>query len=255
VISVGSGEKGRCDVVIRARAAGGHASTPWGKRNPLLVLAEAVRRIDAWRPEPAPASPLFQAMAPWLGLDGITKENVEAAIEKLGQRVPALLASLRGQSRMTLTPTVLHCGDKANAIPTEATLTCDARLLPGQTLTDLEAVVRGILDGLEGVEFTASETSEPSLSPFDERLRGIFERSASPAVGEPVEVAPVWCVGATDAHFVRAAGTPVYGFQLVDPKADPTRLSIHCVNESIEVGMLLPCALALAHFAAEYLEQ
>jgi acetylornithine deacetylase/succinyl-diaminopimelate desuccinylase-like protein len=255
VISVGAGEKGRCDVTIRARSAGGHASTPWGKRNPLLVLAEAVRRLDAWRPEPAPASPLFQAMAPWFGMAAITKENVEAAIERIGQRVPALLSSLRGQSRMSVTPTVLHCGDKANAIPTEATLVCDARLLPGQTLADLEAVVRGVLAGLEDVEFTVSETSEPSLSPFDEGLRGIFERSASRAVGEPVEVAPVWCVGATDAHFVRAVGTPVYGFQVIDPKADPTKLSIHCVNESIEVGMLLPCALALAHFAADYLEQ
>ena len=254
VISVGSGEKGRSDVVIRARAEGGHASTPWGKRNPLLILAEVVRRIDAWRPETAPASPLFAAMAPWIGLDSVGADNLEDAIARFSERVPSMLASLRGQSRMTLTPTVLHCGDKSNAIPTEATLTCDARLLPGQKVADLEAVVRGVLEGLEGVAFTVIETSEPSVSPFDEALRAMFERAAVRALGEPVEVAPVWCVGATDAHYVRAAGTPVYGFQIVDPKADPARLGIHCIDESIEVGMLLPCALALAHQAVEFLE-
>lgn len=254
VISVGSGEKGRCDVVIRARAEGGHASTPWGKRNPLLVLAEAVRRIDAWRPETAPASPLFEAMAPWIGLPAVNAANLEDAIARFADRVPSMLASLRGQSRMTLTPTVLHCGDKANAIPTEATLTCDARLLPGQVVADLEAVVRSLLEGLEGVDFAVSETSEPSVSPFNEGLRAMFERAATRAFGEAVEIAPVWCVGATDAHFVRAAGTPVYGFQVVDPKADPARLGIHCIDESIEVRMLLPCALALAHQAVEFLE-
>lgn len=254
VISVGSGEKGRCDVTLKARAEGGHASTPWGKRNPLLTLSEAVRRIAAWQPRVAPVSPIFPAMAPWIGMDQITPENIEESIARLAERVPALQASLRGQSRMTLTPTVLHCGDKANAIPTEATLVCDARLLPGQTLTDLEAVVNGILNGLDGIEISIAQTCGPSVSPFDESLRGMFERASSQAVGEAAEVAPVWCVGATDAHYVREVGTPVYGFQVVDPKADPERLGIHCINESIEVGMLLPCALALAHFAVEYLE-
>lgn len=254
VISVGSGEKGRCDVALRVKGEGGHASTPWGKRNPLLILSEIVRRIDAWRPETAPASPIFAAMKPWIGME-VTRENLEEAIKRFAARVPAMLGSLRGQSRMTLTPTVLHCGDKANAIPTEATLVCDARLLPGQKIADLERVVASILAGLDGVEVTISESSEPSLSPFDESLRGMFERAATLAVGEPSEVAPVWCVGATDAHYVRAVGTPVYGFQVVDPKADPTRLGIHCIDESIEVGMLMPCALALAHQAVEYLEE
>lgn len=255
VISVGSGEKGRCDVILKARGDGGHASTPWGKRNPLLILTEIVRRIDAWRPPIAPAAPIFQAMGPWIGMESVTGGNLEEAIERLTQRVPALLGSLRGQSRMTLTPTVLHCGDKANAIPTEASLTCDARLLPGQTLADLENVVRALMEGLDGVELTIHESSEPSVSPFDEAQRAMFERAASRGVGEAVEAAAVWCVGATDAHFVRVVGTPVYGFQVVDPNADPTRLGIHCIDESIEVGMLLPCALALAHHAVEFLEE
>jgi len=149
---------------------------------------------------------------------------------------------------------VLHCGDKANALPTEAVLTCDARLLPGQTRADLDHAIEQVMEGIPGVEVTVRITTDPSVSEFDDGLRGMFERATRRALGAAARVTPVWCVGATDAHFVRAAGTPVYGYQLVHPDADPTRLSIHCIDESIEARMLLPCALSLAHLAVEFLE-
>jgi acetylornithine deacetylase/succinyl-diaminopimelate desuccinylase-like protein len=257
-VSVGSGEKGRYDVIFRVRGEGGHASTPWGKKNPLLILSEVIARLSAWQPRPQPASPLFAHLGKWVGLnEAIRDGNVEEAIGRVAARAPLLLNSLKGQSRMTITPTVLHAGDKANAIPTEAELACDARLLPGQTQSDLEEAIARILqgpEGIEGIEVTVRETSEPSVSPVDPELERMFERAATQAVGSPVKVAPVWCVGATDAHFVRAAGTPVYGFQLIHPDADAKRLGIHCINESIEASMLLPCARALAHLALEFLE-
>lgn len=254
VVSVGSGEKGRYDVTFTAKAEGGHASTPWGKRNPLLILAQLAARISAWTPQPAPASPIFRHLSRWVNMRALSAENVDEAIRRVELLAPALINSLKGQSRMTLTPTVLHAGDKANAIPTEATLICDARLLPGQTVADLESAVALLAKGFDGLEFKIEETSEPSVSPVDEQLEAMFARAATRAVGAPVKVAPAWSVGATDAHYVRAAGTPVYGFQLVHPDADPTRLGIHCLNESIDQRMLLTCALSLGHLAVEFLE-
>ena len=254
-VSVGSGEKGRYDVIFRVRGEGGHASTPWGKKNPLLILSEVITRLSAWQPQPQPASPIFAHLGKWAGLEeAVCDGNLEEAIARVAVQAPTLVNSLKGQSRMTITPTVLHAGDKANAIPTEAELACDARLLPGQRKADLEEAIARILEGLEGIEVTVRETSEPSVSPVDPALEGMFERAATMAVGSPVKVAPVWCVGATDAHYVRSAGTPVYGFQLVHPDADAKRLGIHCINESIETSMLLPCARALAHLALEFLE-
>jgi hypothetical protein len=41
---------------------------------------------------------------------------------------------------------------------------------------------------------------------------------------------------------------------LVTPAADPDRLGIHCVDESIDEAMLLPCALSLAHLALDFCE-
>ena len=73
-----------------------------------------------------------------------------------------------------------------------------------------------------------------------------------PVIEETVRVLPAWCTGFTDSRFVRGLGTPTFGFQLVEPSADAERLSIHCIDESIEAGMLLPCSLALAHLALDF---
>jgi acetylornithine deacetylase/succinyl-diaminopimelate desuccinylase-like protein len=255
VITVDTGEKGRCDVTFTARGEGGHASKPWGKYNPLAVVAEIVRRLESWHPQVRLDSPIFNHVGRWAGLAGpLNAASLERAIQELELRYPALGPSLRGQSRMTITPTMVQAGDKANAIPTLARLVCDARLLPGQTREELEHVAWELSADLAGVELRIDATCDPSVSDFPDELRQTFARSAALAVGGPALIAAEWCVGATDARHVRALGTPVYGFQLIHPDADPTRLKIHCIDESIEVGMLLPCALSLAHLALEFLE-
>jgi acetylornithine deacetylase/succinyl-diaminopimelate desuccinylase-like protein len=255
ILSLGTGEKGRYDVHFRLTSDGGHASSPWGKRNPVAVAAQLIQRIEALEHPAAPASPVFECLSGWLGMDGpITVENLEDAIAQASARAPELMRSLKGQSRMTLTPTVIHAGDKANAIPTEAALTCDARLLPGQTQADLERAVREVAEGLPGVSWKIQGTCEPSYSNHSREILDLFGNASARALGRPVTIAPVWCIGATDAHWVRALGTPVYGFQLIHPDADPARLGIHCIDESIEARMLLPCALALAHLAVDFLD-
>jgi acetylornithine deacetylase/succinyl-diaminopimelate desuccinylase-like protein len=255
LISVGCGEKGRYDVTFTCRGPGGHAATPWGRVNPLDRLGELLGRIRAWQPDAVPASPIFACLGPLVGLpEGITADNLDLALSRIDAQAPALGRSLRAQSRMTLTPTVLHGGDGPNVIPTEARLTCDARLLPGRTREELEAVVRGLLDGLPGadaIDVTIQENAPPSRCDLPEPLLRMFERAAERAIGSPVHAVPTWCSGATDAHWVRALGTPVYGFQFIHPAADASRLGIHCIDESIEAAMLLPCALSLAHFALE----
>jgi carboxypeptidase PM20D1 len=156
-------------------------------------------------------------------------------------------------------PTLLAAGDKTNAVPTRATLKCDARILPGQSLEDLERVVRALLADFPEIECSIQETAAPSVSYFSGQVRLLFEaalaRTFSDAHNGPAPRAravPTWCTGFTDSRFVRRLGTPVFGFQLIEPGADADRLSIHCVDESIEVGMLLPCAQALAHLALEF---
>jgi acetylornithine deacetylase/succinyl-diaminopimelate desuccinylase-like protein len=249
-ISVGCGEKGRYGVTFEATGPGGHASSPWGRPNPLEPFGELLRRIAQWRPDARPASPVFECLAPLLGFaEGISPEEVDAAIDKAQDSAPDYARSLRAQSRMTFVPTLMRAGEGVNVIPTRARLTCDARLLPGQDENDLRAAIAGLLAGLEGIGVAIETFAPPSQSPLPGPLLARFEAAASAAVGRSVRAVPAWCSGATDAHWVRPLGTPVYGFQLMAPDSDPKRQGIHCVNESIDAPAVLACALSLVHFA------
>ena len=153
MISVGSGEKGRFDISFVCRAEGGHAAAPWGRVNPLAELGKLLARIAEWQPEAYPASPVFGYLGGAIGIaEGIVKANLAEAIGKIDALAPALGRSLRAQSRMTLTPTILHGGEGSNVIPSEARLICDSRLLPGQMREALESVVRGLAEGIAGLE-------------------------------------------------------------------------------------------------------
>jgi acetylornithine deacetylase/succinyl-diaminopimelate desuccinylase-like protein len=249
-VSVGCGEKGRYGVTFEAIGPGGHASSPWGRPNPLEPFGELLRRIAQWRPDARPASPVFECLAPLLGFaEGIAPEEVDATIDKAQALVPDYVRSLRAQSRMTFVPTIMRAGEGANVIPTRARLTCDARLLPGQNEDDLRAAIAGLLAGLEGIDVAIETFAPPSQNPLPDALLARFEAAASMATGRPVRAVPTWCAGATDAHWVRPLGTPVYGFQFLFPDSDPKRQGIHCVNESIDSPAVLACALSLAHFA------
>ncbi|HOR29487.1 MAG TPA: M20/M25/M40 family metallo-hydrolase [Candidatus Sumerlaeota bacterium] len=252
--TIGAGEKGRCEVQVAFRAPGGHASTPWGRRNPIRDAAEFIRRLGDTPVEVRPASPVFQTVAQWLRLsEPLSPANLDWAIGQIEQRSPALARSLRAQSRLSFAPTIIRGGDKSNSLPDEVVVTCDFRLLPGDDEALVEQVVQRCLEGIEAARVRIDWTSEASHSPLDAGLLARFEAAASRAAGRPMRGAPVWCAGFTDARLVRPLGTPVYGFQFIEPNADPERLGIHCVDESIEVGMLLPCAVALASFILDTL--
>ncbi len=257
LFTLGCGEKGRYEVVITAKGPGTHASVPWSKSNPLEAMSKIIERAAALEGEPFPASPIFKDLRKWMALDGeITRENLSATITEAGKKYSiAFRNSLIAQSRISFVPTVLQCGDKSNAVPTRAELHCDARIVPGQTRKDLEDLLQKFRAEFPDVEIAIDETAGSSVSPYDPPIESLFKSAIQRALGtKEVELLPTWCTGFTDSRFVRPVGTPVYGFQLVEPKADPDRLGIHCVDESIEVGMLLPCALSLAHLALEFCE-
>jgi acetylornithine deacetylase/succinyl-diaminopimelate desuccinylase-like protein len=277
LVSVGCGEKGRYDIVFTAHGIGGHAATPWGRPNPIHQLSQILTRIRAWSPQPAPASPVFEHLTSLCSEFKLQLEHLEPSITALEADTPGFARSLRAQSRMTFTPTILHAGEGSNVIPTHAQLICDSRLLPGQTQADLEAVIEAILadiphscssptarEGLAQSEIpnpksqislnvSIEQNAPASACDIPADLLAKFQSAASAACGQPVRAVPTWCTGATDAHWVRALGVPVYGFQFLAPASDPAKQGIHCIDESIETSALLPCALSLAHFAAEVL--
>lgn len=257
MIAVDCGEKGRYEITIEIQGPGGHACVPWRTVNPLTTIGELIARIQAWQPEVATDAPIIAALAHWLEIpQAPSPEQLDAALERLTNSGGRSLAfSLRAQSRMTLTPTKTRGSEQSNAIPSLATLVCDSRTLPGQGRKELEKILKTICKGIEGLRIKIHEHNPSSASPLDPARLEQFSKSATFALGQEAEAVPYWCPGATDAHWVRSLGTPVYGFQLITPRADPDRLGIHCVDESIEEQMLLPCALSLGHLALSELHE
>lgn len=252
VLSLGSGERGRCELIFTLTSPGGHAGAPLGKVNPLIAMAQLIGRLGDWAAPARTDVPILRSLGPLLGVDApLTPGGVDALIADLRRDNPALATSIHAQTHMTITPTIFAAGEKSNAIPTRAELRCDARLVPGQSPEDLETAVREIIEGLPGVTYRIEIMAESSQAKVDEKIVDRFGRAASRALEREVTIAPTWCTGFTDARFVRKLGTPVYGFQMIHPEADPNRQGIHCIDESIETIMLLPCALSLAHLALD----
>lgn len=259
---VGAGEKGRYEVIFRAEGPGTHASVPWGRPNPVVRIGELATVLAAWSGEPVLTAPVLPELQSALGTPGeLTVLALDGLLGQARKFSGAFYNSLMAQTRVTLVPTMLKAGEKSNAVPTSAELRCDGRILPGQGIEDLKSAIEGILSSFPDVRFTIEETAGSSVSEFPGGLRALFERATRRAlssdgsdteVGE-IKAIPTWCTGFTDSRFARNVGTPTYGFQLVRPEANPDRLGIHCVDESIDEDMLISCALALGHLALEFM--
>jgi acetylornithine deacetylase/succinyl-diaminopimelate desuccinylase-like protein len=262
---VGTGEKGRYEVIFSVEGPGTHASVPWGRMNPAVRIAELAASLSAWSSLPLPGAPILPGFRETMGLLGDpASESLGLTFEAARRLSKSFYNSLMAQTRMTLVPTVLRSGDKSNAVPTSAELRCDGRLLPGQARRDLEEAIVEILKGFPDIAWRIEETAGSSVSELPEGTTGLFEQATARALnpegsipeGKPLpRMLPSWCTGFTDSRFARAVGTPTYGYQLVIPQAEPDRLGIHCIDESIEQPMLLPCALSLAHLALEFCER
>lgn len=260
LFTVGCGEKGRYEITLTVRGRGAHASVPWGKVNPITAISALAVALGAWEGEASTAGPIFEKLRGWLGLaGGISASNLNETLEAAERFSKSFPLALRAQSRMTIVPTIFRGGEKSNAVPAQAELRCDARTLPGQSRGDLENALKHILSDFPEVEWRIEETAAPSVSPLAPEIEQIMIRALESTFRNerwdesPCRVVPAWCTGFTDSRFARTLGTPTYGFQVVEPRANPDRLPIHCIDESIEAGMLLPCAEVLAHIAMDFL--
>ena len=155
----------------------------------------------------------------------------DLAVRALGSRGRLLSRVLRN----TVSPTIVHGGDKINVIPSEIELQLDGRLLPGFTPDDLIAELRQLVGS--GVEFEVIRHDpgppDPDLT-FYEPLAQIL-RELDP---ECVPV-PMLQAGVTDARFLTRAGIQTYGYlPLALPEDFEPFPLIHNADERVLVDAL-----------------
>ncbi|MBI4306155.1 MAG: M20/M25/M40 family metallo-hydrolase [Chloroflexi bacterium] len=250
VYLLGIGEKGRLEVHIRLKGESAHASVPWVGKNAGFVLAEALKRIEAYKPELDTSLPLFDYLSEFAIEDKPTPKNVDRIVAHVEPENRSLATLLRALSRMTLTPTMVKGGVKSNSVPESIELTCDVRTLPFQNEAYLRKQLDAVLAGLEGVEYDVDYMSVPNTSPYKTEFAEAVKRAQAVAIGrKDIRWAPMVSNGFTDSRFTRNIGIVTYGFKGVHPDDDPALTNVHGTNESTGILTLISSTKAMIALA------
>lgn len=248
------GEKGRLEAHFTIKGVSFHASQPWRGQNPLFVLAELLRRLEAYQPQRDVAAEMFKHLSLFGIRETPTVANVDRLADEVSARNPAYGSQLRALSRMTLAPTMVSAGIKSNSIPETCRLTCDVRTLPHQDERYVRRELERLAQGLSGVEIELVYTAVPSASSYDTPFREMVQRATAATVGrDDLTWAPDLTVGFTDSRLVRPLGTVVYNFVPDHPDDNPALNIAHGANESASIRSLLTQTKMLLALAMEAL--
>jgi acetylornithine deacetylase/succinyl-diaminopimelate desuccinylase-like protein len=203
-------------------------------------MSNAVQKINDYQAKRDTSAVIFREIPRLFDLDEseITPDNVDEVISKIYEKDKSVGSMLRGLSRMTITPTMASGGVKSNVIPDLFTLTCDVRVLPGQSIDYVKDELNSILNDIEGYDLSASGTI-PIDSPSSDEFMQVIKASLTNVMGENIEIMPTLTIGLTDSCAVRPLGTIVYNFAPTHPDSDPGKSNVHGDNESFSVEDLI----------------
>jgi acetylornithine deacetylase/succinyl-diaminopimelate desuccinylase-like protein len=206
-------EKQVCWLRAYVRGTGGHGALGV-KGGAMRKLGNMLRTLDRKQP-PVHITPIVQD---WFGqmADALPRKQAAMLRRLLDPKTADLAARALGPRgrqlsrviRNTVSPTIVHGGDKINVIPSEIELQLDGRILPGQTPDDLIRELHDLVG--DDVEFEVVRhdpgPADPDLS-FYEPLAQIVRELHPGSV--PV---PMLQAGVTDARFLSLAGVQTYGY-------------------------------------------
>jgi acetylornithine deacetylase/succinyl-diaminopimelate desuccinylase-like protein len=226
-VFLGFGEKGPLWLRLSAEGKAGHGSVPHG-HNPCETLLDGLTALKA-APRPLRILPEMRTLLNNLGLAGLTPEDLDA--HPLMQ-----IPYLRAMFRDTLSITMLQAGFKPNVIPGRAEAALDVRVLPGRSMEDVAAEIKGCLpSGPFSLEVIQS--FPPSLSPVENEFFQCLEQTARQFFPQALFLPGVF-PGFTDSRCFRELGQACYGWipAMLDPE-DVTR--VHGVDERIKISDLV----------------
>jgi acetylornithine deacetylase/succinyl-diaminopimelate desuccinylase-like protein len=243
-VTVNVGEKGLAWRRLRVRGTPGHGSMPFGSDNALVKAAEVVRRLASFRPA-AHIDDIWRAQVDSMALPDDVKDGLRSPdrIWSTMEQMPVPVArSCHAHTHTTLSPNVVHGGQKTNTIPDVVDIDLDVRTVPGTTADDVEQMLREALGELyEHVEVSVLQHSDPTASSFGESnlLWETVKRHTQIAY-PGAAIVPGLIVGGTDARFYRERGVTAYGAGLFSPQMDMATFGsrFHGNDERIDVDSL-----------------
>jgi acetylornithine deacetylase/succinyl-diaminopimelate desuccinylase-like protein len=136
--------------------------------------------------------------------------------------------------RTSISPNIVQGGYRNNVIPSEAKVTLDVRMHPGEDPEAFRAgLERLIADDNIDVVFNGFGERPPGLiSPVDDAAFVAIERTIRQHYGAPV--VPMMSTGATDMAFLRAKGIRCFGIgPATDQEDGPLGYGAHSDQERI----------------------
>jgi acetylornithine deacetylase/succinyl-diaminopimelate desuccinylase-like protein len=231
-----TGEKGIAWFRMHTRGRPGHGSMP-PPDTAIRRLARAVARLGS-TPTPLHVPDTTRAMIEGMaaaipGIEGLldptTCQDVLAALP------PEQSLMMNAILRNTITVTGLQAGYKHNVIPGEASANLDCRLVPGQSIADVEREIRQIVATDVELEIIEEMSTPPVESRFDTPLFEAMRRNLL-AYDPGSQVMPLLLVGGTDGRFLAERGAIYYGYSPIRLPSELRFLQlIHSHDERIPV--------------------
>ena len=209
------GEKHSASYRLEVRNPGGHSSMPV-KENAIYRLAAALQRVAVYE-FPFRLNDVTRTYLD--ALAGLEAEPIASQLRRAAGGDPAAMGAVAEASpqwnavmRTTCVATGLDGGHAENALPQTAGARINCRILPEQTVEEVEAALRQVVaDEKVAVSLIRSNGSSP-MSPLRDDVFAASGRVTS-SVWPGVVTVPYMVMGGTDGRMLRAAGIPTYGVQ------------------------------------------
>jgi acetylornithine deacetylase/succinyl-diaminopimelate desuccinylase-like protein len=153
-----------------------------------------------------------------------------AAIARLSAQPP-----YNAQLRTTCVATKLEAGHAENALPQLARATVNCRIVPGQSVDDVQKQLEKVLADPKIVVTALMRDTGSEPSALDKELAAAIDKLTE-KFWPGIPAVPTMSAGATDGRYLRNAGIPTYGHSgLV---ADIFDVRAHGKDERVSVAAL-----------------
>jgi acetylornithine deacetylase/succinyl-diaminopimelate desuccinylase-like protein len=218
-ITVNVAEKGLAWRRLRVAGTPGHGSMPYGADNALITAAEIVRRLAVFRPTPN-LDDLWSARLSSIDLPDELRAALAdpASVDEAIASLPAPYARVAYScSHTSISPNVIHGGQKTNTIPDVIDIDVDIRTVPGDTQDVVDGYLADALGDLaDRVQISPLQAFDSTRSAIDNPLWDAVTSCVEAAYPE-ARIVPGLITGGTDARYFRRKGSVAYGAALFSP--------------------------------------
>ncbi len=238
--SIGVAEKGYADFEISVEAKGGHSSQP-PKHTALGELADVIKDIEGHQFGSVMTDTvysLFSQIGRHMTLPGRMLACNIGALKPLILKIMEQIPPAASMIRTTTGVTMASGSPQANVLPQKASVTVNFRIMPGQSVADVERHLRKVIRNknvkIRNIEQKAKEPSK--VSPTDSESFNVISRICR-SMNSDVIVAPYLVMGGTDACRYEAVCDNIYRYSPFLMRTE-LLLTTHGTNERLPVSAL-----------------